>query len=128
MDTPRKPTPPPGVSDEPELTTLPDVEIAAGSTSAELPAPGRKKNPPALPLTLGDFQVLAKIGAGAMGSVYRARQVSKERLVALKVLKRHLAADPLFLQRFIREGEVMARLRHPNIIRCYKLGRQGEYY
>jgi serine/threonine-protein kinase len=128
MDTPHKPTPPPGVSDEPELTTLPDVELAAGSTSAELPAPPRKKHGPALPLTLGDFQVLARIGAGAMGAVYRARQMSKDRLVALKILKRHLAADPLFLQRFIREGEVMARLRHPNIVRCYKLGRQGEYY
>lgn len=78
---------------------------------------------------LGDFEMGEKIGRGAMGSVYRARQVSKNRPVAVKILKPRLATDPLFLQRFLREAEVMSQLRHANIVRCYKMGCQyGRYY
>jgi serine/threonine-protein kinase len=78
---------------------------------------------------LGGYRLGDKLGAGAMGAVYRARQISTGRPAAVKVLRPHLAKNRLFLQRFLREAQVMARLSHPNIIRCYATGKQcGRYY
>jgi len=56
------------------------------------------------------------IGSGGMGTVYRARQVSLDRDVAVKVLPPNVAGDPQFVQRFHREAEVLASLSHPNIV------------
>ncbi len=80
------------------------------------------------PVTIGDFQATTKIGQGGMGAVYRARQLSLDREVALKVLARHLVDDPKFVQRFKREAKVMARLDHPNIIRCYSIGEEANLH
>jgi serine/threonine-protein kinase len=106
-----------GISNEPS-----DLEPDVG--------PGRKKKrSPTRIKSLGDFQLGEKIGRGATGSVYRAIQVSKNRPAAVKVLRPSLAADPLYLQRFRREAEVMAQLKHPNIVRCYGVGKQfGRHY
>jgi serine/threonine-protein kinase len=137
MDSPTSPS----TEREPERTqepaTLPDVETSASSTAGDFVMPDSETAPqaPRPPRqkirieTLGDYRLGEKIGAGAMGAVYRARQISKDRPAAIKVLKRRLASDPLYLQRFLREGQVMAQLSHPNIVRCYKLGMQyGRYY
>src|SRR5262245_48619722 len=64
---------------------------------------------------LGSYEVLASVGAGAMGEVYRAVDRSLGREVALKVLPAELAADPERLARFDREAKVLASLNHPNI-------------
>lgn len=77
------------------------------------------------PFTLGDFSVIKKIGQGGMGAVFKARQISLDREVALKVLARHLADDEKFVSRFNREARVMARLDHGNIIRCYQVGKEN---
>jgi eukaryotic-like serine/threonine-protein kinase len=78
---------------------------------------------------LGDFRLGEKIGAGAMGAVYRAQQISQDRPAAVKVLRPHVAKNRLFLERFRREAQLMARLSHPNIVRCYGVGRQhGRHY
>ena len=78
---------------------------------------------------LGDYQLGDKIGAGAMGAVYRAHQISQDRPVAVKVLRPRLARNHVFLKRFLHEAKVMARLNHPNVVRCYGLGKQlGRYY
>ncbi len=64
-----------------------------------------------------------------MGAVYRARQISRKRAAAVKILLPRLAANPTFLNRFQREARVLASLHHPNIVRCYGLGKQhGRYY
>ncbi len=64
-----------------------------------------------------------------MGAVYRARQISQDRPAAVKVLRQHVAKNRLFLERFRREAQLMARLSHPNIVRCYGVGRQyGRHY
>lgn len=76
----------------------------------------------AQPVTLGDYQMTKKLGQGGMGAVFKAKQISLDRDVALKVLARHLADDEKFVSRFQREARVMARLDHPNIIRCYSVG------
>ena len=75
----------------------------------------------ALPQIPG-YEVLGKIGEGGMGEVYRARQISLDRLVAIKVIRKGLAEDPQFVQRFQREAKACARLRHPNVVAAYDVG------
>ncbi len=68
---------------------------------------------------LGPYEILASIGAGGMGEVYRARDTTLERDVAIKVLPTALAQDPERLARFKREAKVLASLNHPNIAQIY---------
>src|SRR5580693_3720308 len=68
---------------------------------------------------LGPYEILAPIGAGGMGEVYRARDTRLKREVALKVLPDAFAADPDRMARFQREAEVLASLNHPNIAQIY---------
>ncbi len=68
---------------------------------------------------LGPYEILASIGAGGMGEVYRARDTTLEREVAIKVLPAALAEDPERLARFKREAKVLASLNHPNIAQIY---------
>src|SRR5262245_202038 len=72
--------------------------------------------------TLGDFQVLRRLGQGGMGQVYLAEQVSLKRKVALKLLRADLAANPTALQRFKHEAEAAARATHANIVQIYAIG------
>jgi len=68
---------------------------------------------------LGDFEIKKKLGQGGMGVVYLAHQVSLDRDCALKVLSKELAAKPGFVERFIREARSMAKIDHPNCVKCY---------
>jgi Protein kinase domain len=72
------------------------------------------------------FELGEKLGQGAFGVVYRARDVRLKRDVAVKVLRRELVADPGFVQRFEREAQALAALRHPNIVPVYAIGDQAE--
>jgi len=73
-----------------------------------------------------DYELLEEIGAGGFGRVYRARDLALERDVAIKVLHPALTADPGVLERFRREAQLAARLRHPNIVSIYDImGRAG---
>ena len=71
--------------------------------------------------TLGPHAVTAKIGAGGMGEVYRARDTRLDRDVALKVLPAAFTSDPDRLARFVREAKVLTSLNHPNIGHIYGL-------
>lgn len=75
--------------------------------------------------TLGDFQVLRKIGQGGMGQVYLARQLSLKRQVALKILRDDHTANAVALARFQAEAEAVARISHPNIVQVYAVGEAG---
>src|SRR6202040_4067820 len=68
---------------------------------------------------LGPYEILAPIGAGGMGEVYKARDTKLDREVAIKVLPSALARDPERLARFEREAKVLASLNHPNIAQIY---------
>src|SRR6202451_3500641 len=68
---------------------------------------------------LGPYEILAPIGAGGMGEVYRARDTKLDRDVAIKVIPPALAQDPERLARFEREAKVLASLNHPNIAQIY---------
>src|SRR5579872_6805229 len=70
---------------------------------------------------LGPYEILAAIGAGGMGEVYRARDVKLGREVALKVLPETFARDAERMARFQREAKVLASLNHPNIALIYGL-------
>ncbi len=75
---------------------------------------------------LGPYDVLAQIGAGGMGEVYKARDPKLDRFVAIKVLPSNLAQSGDLLARFEREAKAVAALNHPNILGIYDFGREGE--
>jgi serine/threonine protein kinase len=68
---------------------------------------------------LGAYRIVAGLGSGGMGEVYRARQDGLDRDVAIKLLPARLRSDPAALQRFEREAKVLAGLSHPNIVAIY---------
>jgi serine/threonine protein kinase len=72
------------------------------------------------------IEIETPLGRGGMGAVYLGRQVSLDREVAVKVLARELADDPMFLERLEREARVMARLRHPNIVTVHDFQRTDD--
>jgi serine/threonine protein kinase len=74
---------------------------------------------------VGPYQILAPLGAGGMGEVYRARDTKLNRDVAIKVLPEHLARDPAALARFEREAQAVAALAHPNILAIHDFGSDG---
>jgi len=77
---------------------------------------------------LGPYEVLAKLGAGGMGEVYRARDRRLERDVAIKVLPEAMAKDAHALARFQREVKVVAALSHPNILVIFDIGTQHLHF
>jgi serine/threonine protein kinase len=78
---------------------------------------------------LGDFEILEVAGAGGMGVVYKARQSSLERDVALKVIKDEIAAEPEYRERFMREAKLAASVDHPHVVTVYDVGEEdGRLY
>ena len=99
----QKPAPPPAVADE--------TMVLASNPSI----PG--------------YETIDVIGKGGMGTVYKARQISLDRIVAIKVLARELASDKDFIERFDREASALAKLSHPNIVPIIDKGaHEGVYY
>ena len=91
----------------------------------ELVAVGGPKRPLG---RIGGFQLIEEIGRGGMGTVYKARQISMDRLVALKVLPPNLAKNKAYIDRFFKEARAVARLSHVNIIQGYDVGEASGYY
>src|SRR5579871_5166085 len=71
---------------------------------------------------LGPYEIIAQLGAGGMGEVYRARDSRLGREVALKILPSDVANDPSRRQRFELEARAVAALNHPNIVAVYDVG------
>lgn len=74
------------------------------------------------PVDIRGYRIEKEIGRGGMGNVYLARQLSLGRPVALKVMSKEWAADPVFVARFTREAYAAAQLSHPNIVRIFDIG------
>src|SRR5487761_1862356 len=75
------------------------------------------------------LEIIELLGQGGMGAVYKARQPTLDRLVAVKILPTEIAGDPAFAERFTREARALARLNHPNIVGIYDFGEaDGLYY
>ncbi|AHF93459.1 serine/threonine protein kinase [Opitutaceae bacterium TAV5] len=110
---------PPGAA----LGLCPACLLAAGlPTQPHDPAP-----PPLAPADIAaefpQLDILALLGRGGMGAVYKARQRDLDRIVALKILRPGLDADPTFADRFRHEARALAQLNHPGIVTLYETGR-----
>ena len=92
----------------------------ASTPSASAPGPAGKR--------VGGFEIISKIGQGGMGAVFKARQISTDRVVALKVLMPRLAKDQNFVERFLHEARAVAKLAHPNIVQGITVGQADGYY
>ena len=78
---------------------------------------------------IGKYEILKEIGRGGFAVVYKARDPDLDRTVALKVLAPHLSWDPTFAQRFRREAQATANLRHPHIVTVHEVGEaEGQLY
>jgi serine/threonine-protein kinase len=133
---------PGGDSSESSWESLGSTRVIEGNTphvlpraSAERPEPesdSRRDIMPRtgkVPVSFGDFELVSKIGEGAMGAVYKARQLSFRRDVALKVLFPHIANNPKLVERLYREGRVMGQLDHSNIVQAFEVNEfQGWHY
>ena len=96
-------------------------EVSATATS-EIPSIER------ISAAFPQLEVVELIGRGGMGFVFKARQPHLDRFVALKLLPDKLAGDAKFAERFNREGRVLARLNHPNIVSVFDFGQTGGFY
>src|SRR5512136_1207218 len=77
-------------------------------------------------IRLGPYEILAQLGAGGMGEVYKARDTRLDRDVAIKVLPAHLSANPEVRARFEREARAISQLNHPHICSLHDIGRQDD--
>jgi len=90
---------------------------------------GEPPSPAEVTAAFPQFEIIQLIGVGGMGTVWRARQPKLGRHVALKLLPASLAErDPAFAERFEREGQLLARLHHPNIVAVHDSGRAGNFF
>src|SRR5262245_6864438 len=95
------------------------IAVMVAKTPLPPPAPAGWPDVP-------DYQVLGKLGGGGMGIVYKALQLSAERVVALKVIRQDYLKHNTLLLRFQREHRLLARLAHPNVVVLYDAGKAGQ--
>jgi serine/threonine protein kinase len=107
----------------------PPADVSVADPDQSIPLETSESHVPARKPRLPGYEVQDQIGAGAMGQVYRARDIKLDRLVAIKVLQSNRATDKRSIERFQREARATAKLNHPNIIRGLEVGQiEGYHY
>jgi serine/threonine-protein kinase len=107
-----------------EATLVAGSQTGDQGTASE-PSLGQLSSTPARELVGGRYEVLGLLGAGGMGTVYRARDRELDEIVALKVLRRDLAEAPGILDRFRQEAKLARRVTHRNVARTFDIGEHG---
>jgi len=108
--------------------SIADVLVQKGYLDrAKVAAVLRAQNQPRIS-HIGNYKLIARVGQGGMGSVYKAMQESLDKIVALKVLAPALARKGDFVERFVREAQSSGRLNHPNIVHGIDAGAADGYY
>jgi len=100
------------------------VELTAAEGTAAAPPPAVGEIAPHFP----QLEILSCLGRGGMGMVYKARQKSLDRIVALKLLVPEREKDPEFSARFAQEAQALAKLNHPHIVTVHDFGQSGGYF
>jgi tetratricopeptide (TPR) repeat protein/predicted Ser/Thr protein kinase len=122
---------PPRPGETPVLPATGKETVAAPRPGPPRPTPPPARAPEALPgapSCVGRFQIRARLGAGAFGTVFRAYDPQLDREVALKVPHPDRVANPRAVERFLREARAAAQLRHPHIVPVYEAGHDGGQY
>ncbi len=118
------------LASEDEYKSLDEILVAKGYVTAHQckrlmsRVAGEKSTKQQIP----GYQILGKLGKGAMATVYKARQISLDRIVAVKVLPKRYSENPEFVDRFYREGKAAAKLNHANIVQAIDVGEAGGYH
>ena len=105
------------------------VGVAAPTQAGQNPE--QRPAPPTLEAVRAAFpqlEILELIGQGGMGAVFKARQPKLNRFVALKILPESMARDPAFAERLAREGQLLARLTHPNVVTVHDFGSANGFF
>ena len=108
-----------------EHTLIPGDTIAIGDTLLSL---ATTDEDPLINSTLAGYKIEKRLGRGAMGTVYLARQLSLDRQVALKILAPRFSKDEDFIQSFLKEARSAGSLNHPNVVQVYDAGNEGDYH
>jgi len=116
----------PALKDSDGLTVLKfGDQLRIGDTVLEMVD---EKNEP-IGIEIPGYKILEKVGVGGMGTVYKAKQLSMDRIVALKVLNEKYSSDREFVDRFIREARAAGKLNHPNVIHVHDVSKaNGRHY
>lgn len=114
---------------DPAQRTLADVLIAQGIVTArQMSRLKRTIESARSDQQLPGYEILGKLGAGAMATVWRARQVNLDRTVAVKILPKRLSENPDYVARFYKEGKAAAQLNHANIVQAIDVGESNGYH
>jgi serine/threonine-protein kinase len=112
------------VQAETKVQPPPEAETKESGRPSSAAAAAAKDAPEPKTVMLGDFRLVKKLGAGSIGAVYKAHQISLDRDVAIKVLSKPLRAKREVVKRFYREARVLIKLDHPHLLRCHEVGEE----
>ncbi len=107
------------------VVSVSSKSASVSSRSTPASSAGTVAEDSSMPKKLGGYRLIRTLGRGAMGAVYEAKQISLDRLVALKTIRDRLANNPSALARFTREAYAAAQLNHHNIVQIYDFGEEG---